>query len=64
MTVDIGSLEKPAKSQLDSYEEIQPESVRCLSARASCKTGPRLTAEEIEAAEEEALAWARKSNCC
>ncbi|WP_263357143.1 hypothetical protein [Acidicapsa ligni] len=40
-----------------------PEPVLRVSARA-CKSGQMLTEEEIEAAEEEALAWSRKSNCC
>ena len=35
-----------------------------VSAKASRHDGTALTEAEIEAAEEEALAWARKSNCC
>jgi hypothetical protein len=35
-----------------------------VSAKASRHDGMALTDAEIEAAEEEALAWARKSNCC
>ena len=35
-----------------------------VSAKASRQDGTALTEAEIEAAEEEALAWARKSNCC
>jgi hypothetical protein len=35
-----------------------------VSAKASRQGGMALTEAEIEAAEEEALAWARKSNCC
>jgi hypothetical protein len=35
-----------------------------VSAKASRQDGIALTEAEIEAAEEEALAWARKSNCC
>ena len=34
-----------------------------LSAKATRKDGSRLTEAEIEAAEEEALAWARKCSC-
>jgi hypothetical protein len=35
-----------------------------LSAKASHPDGTALTAEEIEAAEAEAEAWARRVNCC
>lgn len=35
-----------------------------LSAKATRKDGPPLTEAEIEAAEEEALAWARRANSC
>jgi hypothetical protein len=35
-----------------------------LSAKATRKDGPPLTEAEIEAAEEEALLWARRANSC
>jgi hypothetical protein len=40
------------------------ESPQRLSAKASRKDGQPLTESEIEAAEEEALAWARRANSC
>jgi hypothetical protein len=49
---------------MNSKQAIQPEEPKRISAKAARKDGPPLTEEEIEAAEEEALAWARKSNCC
>ncbi len=42
----------------------EERSVPRVSAKASRQDGTALTEAEIEAAEEEALAWARKSNCC
>lgn len=41
-----------------------PEAPKRLSAKANRKTGPPLTEEEIEAAEAEAEAWARRVNSC
>ena len=35
-----------------------------LSAKATRKDGAPLTEAEIEAAEEDALAWARRANSC
>lgn len=43
-------------------EAAQPEPR--VSAKAARHDGSSMTEAEIEAAEEEALAWARKSNCC
>ena len=48
------------KAELDPTEEP----AKRLSARASRKDGTPLTEAEIEAAEEEALAWARRANSC
>ena len=46
-------------------EEIESNPApRRLSAKASRKNGPPLTEAEIEAAEEEAEAWARRVNSC
>ena len=46
-------------------EDDQPgEKPRRLSARAAGPEGEKLTPEEIEAAEEEALEWARRVNRC
>ena len=47
-------------SQIDAEAEKAP----CLSAKVARADGQALTEAELEAAEEEALAWARKSNCC
>lgn len=41
-----------------------PESLRHLSAKAARKDGSYMTEAEIEAAEEEAQAWARRANSC
>ena len=41
-----------------------PEPLQFMSARATGKNGKALTPEEIEAAEEEAMAWARRVNTC
>ena len=46
----------PAESQ-------NPEPLRHLSAKAR-KDGFSMTETEIEAAEEEALVWARRANSC
>ena len=40
------------------------EPAQHLSAKASRPNAQPLTEEEIEAAEEEALAWARRANSC
>jgi hypothetical protein len=40
------------------------ERLQRLSAKASRKNAQPLTESEIEAAEEEALAWARRANSC
>ena len=45
-------------------EGAQPELARYLSAKATRKDGSKLTEAEIEAAEEEAEAWARRVNSC
>lgn len=42
----------------------QPLRSSRISARAAADNGRHLTEEEIEAAEEEALAWARRANSC
>ena len=44
--------------------DIAEEPVRRLSAKATRSHGHDLTEEEIEAAEAEAEAWARRVNCC
>jgi hypothetical protein len=44
--------------------ESDPESSQYLSAKASRPEGRPLTEAEIEAAEEEAHAWARRANSC
>jgi hypothetical protein len=41
-----------------------PKPPRHLSAKASRPDGKALTEAEIEAAEAEALAWARRANSC
>ena len=46
----------PIQQELD----IEPR----LSAKASRPNAQQLTESEIEAAEEEALAWARRANSC
>jgi hypothetical protein len=45
---------------------VDPDSVPCqrLSAKATRKHGAPLTEAEIDVAEEEALAWARRANSC
>jgi len=43
-------------------EETEPP--QRMSAKASRKDGEVLTEAEIEAAEEEAQAWARRANSC
>jgi hypothetical protein len=53
-------MEKNEPTQTASDPEIPPR----LSAKATRKDGPPLTESEIEAAEEEALAWARRANSC
>jgi hypothetical protein len=45
-------------------QEPNPEPPQRLSAKASLKGAEPLTEAEIEAAEEEALAWARRANSC
>jgi len=46
-------------------DDEQPgEKPRRLSARAAGPEGEKLTPEEIEVAEEEALEWARRVNRC
>ena len=54
----------PLKSKVEPQLELQSESSLRLSAKATRKDGPPLTEAEIEAAEEEALAWARRANSC
>jgi hypothetical protein len=44
--------------------ESDPETSQYLSAKASRQDGRPLTEAEIEVAEEEALAWARRANSC
>jgi hypothetical protein len=44
--------------------ESDNEPSQFLSAKASRPDGHKLTEAEIEAAEEEALAWARRANSC
>jgi len=45
-------------------DECEHAPSRYLSAKASRRSGPPLTAAEIEAAEEEALSWSRLANRC
>jgi hypothetical protein len=45
-------------------EEPDAQAPLRLSAKATRKNGEPLTEAEIEAAEEEALAWARRANSC
>ena len=45
-------------------QEPSPEPPQRLSAKASRPNAQPLTEAEIEAAEEEALAWARRANSC
>jgi hypothetical protein len=53
---------------MEKSEQVQPafeiEPPQRLSAKAARKDGQPLTESEIEAAEEEALAWARRVNSC
>ncbi len=44
--------------------DIAEEPIKRLSAKATRKEGTALTDAEIEAAEAEAGAWARKANSC
>ncbi len=44
--------------------ECEPAPFRYLSAKAARPDGPPLTDAEIEAAEDEALAWSRLANRC
>jgi hypothetical protein len=48
----------------NSKSDSTEEPAKRLSAKASRKDGTLLTEAEIEAAEEEALAWARRANSC
>ncbi len=48
----------------DNTCALEKRPVLRVSAKASRQDGMALTEAEIEVAEEEALAWARKSNCC
>jgi hypothetical protein len=48
----------------ETTESDQPEPPLRLSAKATRKDGSKLTESEIEAAEEEAEAWARRVNSC
>ncbi len=48
---------------LNQPQELE-EAPRRLSAKATRKDGTSLTEEEIEAAEAEAEAWARRVNSC
>ena len=50
--------------EADQIEQDQTEPSLCLSAKAMRKDGSKLTEAEIEAAEEEAEAWARRVNSC
>ena len=50
--------------EADQIEQDQTEPSLCLSAKATRKDGSKLTEAEIEAAEEEAEAWARRVNSC
>ncbi len=54
------------EAKLDRRKADDPESEmpRRLSARASGPGAALLSEEEIEAAEAEAEAWARRVNCC
>ncbi len=60
-------MSKPADSQkaLENLPaDIAEEPVRRLSAKAAHPNGRAMTEDEIEAAEAEAEAWARRVNCC
>jgi hypothetical protein len=62
-------LNTPAKANPLSDEEIpapenDAEEPKRLSAKAARKDGQPLTVAEIEAAEAEAEAWARRVNSC
>ena len=52
--------DNPAQTASDS----DPEPRQYLSAKATRRDGAQMTEAEIEAAEEEAQAWARRANSC
>ena len=54
----------PALESPVILEDATEEAPRRLSAKASRKDGQPLSEEEIEAAEAEAEAWARRVNSC
>ena len=54
----------PVEPKVESQSASQPEPPPRLSAKASRPDAQSLTEAEIEAAEEEALLWARRANSC
>ena len=64
MDANTDRMTDPKHSTTQDTEEIQSDLSPYLSAKASRNDGTPLTSEEIAAAEEEALAWARLASRC
>jgi hypothetical protein len=62
MKQGAGNREEPIMNNFAADEETEPP--QRMSAKTSRKDGEVLTEAEIEAAEEEAQAWARRANSC
>ena len=60
MNQSVKTFEETAPAANEAKQLTQR--VACVSARAA--RDPNLTAEAREAAENEAIEWARKSSCC
>lgn len=54
----------PSEAMAHVLTDLNPAPSQRLSAKAARKDGALMTEAEIETAEEEAEAWARRANSC